>query len=358
MDSKDIANKWKNKPSTAKPAGRIGPGASDILEKLIKDKPGIVPKAKTPAPAAAQSPVQPAPSPLSPESASKMDTGELTLKDVLEGKFNPLMMYRVPLDWISYEDSANYNRDPIEVVEKSEGFLSLVESIKSSGQKIPGMVRPNPATGRIQITDGWRRALACRKGKVPTYLCLLTNSTDVDAAVEALALNLLREDLPEYKKLDEIKKLHDQYDLTYDEISRRTGFGTKGNISEALLVYEFPEIEKPFREKRISLNQARVLARVAKREKLEPRQITNFAKQIEAKDIQLKELPFLAKDGKKKGSGAGKAEVFFYSPTKDGGFFYRCKLDPKKPNVREWQKAIDKAKEMIENLQKAIKNEK
>jgi|GEM_PF-6226820 len=353
MDSKDILKKFGNKPTTAKPVARVGASASDVLEKMIKD---TKPKGGAKASEAPVAATVPAPVPLPPESASKMESGELTLKDVLDGKFNPLMMYQVPLDWISYEDSANYNRDAIEVVEKSEGFLNLVESIKNDGQKIPGMVRPNPVTGRLQITDGWRRALACRKGKVSTYLCLLSKSTDVEAAVQALALNLLREDLPEYKKIEEIKKLHEHYDLTYDDISKKTGFGTKGNISEALLVFDYPEIEKALREKKLSLNAARVLARVSKKNDLESKKITGLIQQVVSKEVQLQELKFLVKKEGGKGGAAEKSEVSFFSPTNDGGVFFRCKLNPKKPNVREWERAIKRAEDLIAALKKAIKD--
>lgn len=350
MDSKDILKKFGNRPTTAKPVARVGASASDVLEKMIKDtKPkggaeDLVPPVPAPTPGSSPSPMEP--------SAG----GEVTIEDVVKGKFNPFMMYQVPLSWIDFQDSANYNRDPIEVVEKSEGFHNLVESIKEAGQKYPGVARVNPASGLLQITDGWRRALACRKARKATFLCVLSNASDVEAAVEALALNLLREDLPEYKKLDEIKKLHDHFDLTYDEISKKTGFGTKGNISESLLIYEYPEIETPFREKKLSLNQARTLARLAKREGLEARKITGLVQQIAAKEIQLKELRFVSKDSKKKGSKVEKSEVFFFSETKDGGLFYRCKLDPKKPNVGEWRRAIDKAELLINALKKAIKD--
>ena len=265
------------------------------------------------------------------------------------------MMYQIPVAWIDFNDSANYNRDAIEVVEKSEGFLSLVESIRDVGQKYPGVARVNKS-GMLQITDGWRRALACRKGKIGTFLCLLSLASDVEAALESLALNLLREDLPEYKKLDEIKKLHDQFSLTYDEISRKTGFGSKGVISDSLLIYEYSDIEKPFREKKLTLNQARTLARLAKKEKLQPREISSLARQIEAKEIQLKELPFLVRKSAKKTAKPEKAEVYFFAQTKDGGLFYRCKLDPKRPNVGEWRKAIERAEELIAALKKAIKD--
>jgi ParB/RepB/Spo0J family partition protein len=368
MDAKDIRGKWGGK-STAKPAGRVGPDAMSALEKIIEHKPELAPKPQkielSDLIPPGQSPVSKQSSDASTETTSKetaivpeapAPTGELTIQDIMDGKFNPFMMYQVPLGWIDFKDSVNYTRDPIEAVEKSEGFASLVDSIKDVGQKYPGVVRVNPASGKIQITEGWRRALACRKGHVGTFLCLFSKSSDLEAAVEALALNLLREDLTEYKKLDEIQKLHAQFGLTYDEITRKTGFGTKGVISDSLLIYEFPEIEKPFRAKRLTLNQARTLARIAKKEKLEPRQISAFARQIEAKEIQLKELPFLATDPKKGSSKTEKAEVYFFAETKDGGLFYRCKLDPKKPNVPEWRKAIDKAEHLIAALKKAIKD--
>jgi ParB/RepB/Spo0J family partition protein len=381
MDAKNIRDKWGGK-STAKPVGRVGPDALNALEKIIeKNKPVSPPKPPkidvSDLEITGQTPPSPSTEPGPSQSPNGIGTikasdstgglvtdaskpnsldGDITMQDIVGGKFNPYMMYQVPLGWIDFEDSANYNRDPIELMEKSEGFTALVDSIKDVGQKYPGVARVNPATGRLQITDGWRRALACRKGKIGLFLCVLSNASDVDAAVEALALNLLREDLPEYKKLDEIRKLHDQHGLTYDEITRKVGFGTKGVISESLLIYEFPEIEKPFRTKKLTLNQARTLARVAKKQKLEPRQISALARQIGAKEIQLKELPFLASGDHKKISQSGKAEVYFFAETKDGGLFYRCKLDPKKPNVGEWRKAIDKAELLITALKKAIKD--
>src|SRR5579863_6422121 len=97
----------------------------------------------------------------SPSKKTSLD-GILTLDDLKAKKYNPYMIYQVPIEWIDFEDSETYNRDPFETMKTTRSFLNLVEDIKEFGQKIPGIVRVNKY-GLLKVTDGWRRALASRE---------------------------------------------------------------------------------------------------------------------------------------------------------------------------------------------------
>lgn len=286
--------------------------------------------------------------------------GSLSFDDLKAKKYNQSMEYLVPIEWIDFQDSVNfnprgtYNRDAYAVLKDTPSFKTLVEDIKENGQMIPGRVRVNEY-GLLKVTDGWRRALASRDSGRGVYLCSIKDETDEEAAINALRLNLMREDLPEYNKLFEIKKLNEQFQLTYDAIAKKTGFGTKSYISDCLSIFDVPAVEEALKKKQVSISTGRVLARKALKDKLTPQEAARMVTKVVNREIQLQDLKFLdAKSEKQKPKIVHTPE---FKLKEDGSFIYpSIRFTPNELNLRDIEKILTHLAEIEKVLRKELKD--
>ncbi len=103
----------------------------------------------------------------------------------------------------------------------------LAESIKQSGQLMPGIIRriPTDGGGRMyELCDGERRWRAVCMASVATYRALVIDVDDEAAQyVVSIISNFNREGhtLPEL--LDSVWKQHDELSLTFEEIAHNVG---------------------------------------------------------------------------------------------------------------------------------------
>ena len=286
--------------------------------------------------------------------------GGLSFDDLKAKKYNQSMEYLVPIEWIDFQDSENsnprgtYNRDTYAVLKDTPSFKALVEDIKETGQQIPGRVRVNEY-GLLKVTDGWRRALASRDSGRGVYLCTIKDETDEEAAINALRLNLMREDLPEYNKLFEIKKLNEQFQLTYEVIGKKTGFGSKSYISDCLSIFEVPAVEAALKNKKISISTGRMLARKALKDKLTPQEAARMVSKLVNREIQLQDLKFLdAKSEKQKPKIVHTPE---FKLKEDGSFIYpSIRFTPNEMNLRDIEKILNHLAEIEKVLRKELKD--
>jgi ParB/RepB/Spo0J family partition protein len=359
-DKNDLIRKAQEK--VARPAFRPGSNLQSVKDKLK----GM---GRSPAAPVVPEPTLSKPSHLppvvelvtstSPTTPSTSD-GALTFEDLKTKKFNSRMEYIVPFEWIDWEDSKRaiddretYNRDTYETMRETAPFQVLVEDIKNNGQQVAGRARVNEF-GLLKITDGWRRALAGREAKTEGYLCIIKDESDEEAAVNALRLNLMREDLPEYNKLYEIKKLNERFNLTYEVIAKKTGFGDKVYISNCLNIFKVPAIEEALKAKRVSISTGRHLAKKALADKLTEPDIRKMVDMVVRREVALKDLQYLdMKDQKPKVKAPS---VPNFEPKEDGSFTYPAfHFKPKTIALREIEKAIGHLETMIKILRKEVK---
>ena len=307
-------------------------------------------------------PIQPA-APLPPDTTSLPPgiEGSLSFADLKDKKYNMSMEYLVPIEWIDFQDSEKiiteretFNREAYEIFKETPSFKTLVEDIKENGQKIPGQVRVNEF-GLLKITDGWRRAFASKDSGRGVYLCKITEESDEEAATNALRLNLMREDLPEYHKLFEIKKLSEKYGLTYEVIARRTGFGTKSYISDCLTIFGVPAVEEALKNKQVSISTGRHLARKAFRDKLTHEQSVRMVKKVVSREVKLKDLKFL--DIKNDKQNTKQAPISTFKLKADGSFIYpSIRFKPNDENLKNIEKTISNLEEILKILRKELKD--
>jgi len=126
--------------------------------------------------------------------STKMDVLEQENKQLKETYKHGLLI-SIPTNKVHASDLAN--RD-IDSLEGDDDFNDLVESIKSSGQTVPALVRPHPdINGDYLIVYGHRRWAACQLLNIE-YLAINKEMDDAEAAYIMSIENGLRSDIPVY----------------------------------------------------------------------------------------------------------------------------------------------------------------
>jgi ParB/RepB/Spo0J family partition protein len=225
------------------------------------------------------------------KSPKKLESSELALKDIV-----------LPEHW---------NR------EKLGNNSGLTDSIKSVGLVQPLAVRPHPTKpGKYILVDGRRRYASCQEAgltKVPVYVKSIAD--DLQAEVEALIANLNREDMTDFEKAMEFKRLSDAGKKN-KEIARFAGGKSEGYVSQHLAVFRLPEnFVDALQKGKITFAKARALSRLdtvknaAYFEKIEGDALNP---KVSAEELDTKIDAFLNKQAKKEGkerSTAGKTKA-------------------------------------------------
>jgi len=106
---------------------------------------------------------------------------------------------------------------------------NLAQSIKESGQMMPGIVRriPLDALGRdFELCDGERRLRAVLLGGVAFYRAMVIEIDDEAAQyVVSIISNFNREGHTTLEVVDSVVKMHDRLGLTFREIAAAIGLG-------------------------------------------------------------------------------------------------------------------------------------
>lgn len=123
-----------------------------------------------------------------------------------------------------------------------EGLRELTASIKEHGILQPIVVAP--MGGRYQIVAGERRyraAIAAGLDRIPAIVRTLSNQHKLELA---LIENIQRRDLNPLETATAYLKLHQQFNLTYEEIGKRVGGKAVSTISNALRLLQLPQDAK------------------------------------------------------------------------------------------------------------------
>jgi len=144
---------------------------------------------------------------------------------------------KIPLSEIS-----DFPNHPFKV-RQDESMMELVESVKTYGVLVPGLVRPKE-DGGYEMVAGHRRKLASQLAGQAEMDCIVRELTDDEATIIMVDSNLQREQLlPSEKafaykmKLDAMKRQGQRTDLTSDPLGQKL----KGVISVEYLAESSPD---------------------------------------------------------------------------------------------------------------------
>lgn len=118
----------------------------------------------------------------------------------------------------------------------------LSDSIKEHGVMLPLIVTPKGS--KFEIVAGerrWRASQMAGLDKVPALVRTLTNQHKLELS---LIENLQRQDLNSIETATAYLKLHQQFNLTYEEIGKRVGGKAVSTISNILRLLGLPQEAK------------------------------------------------------------------------------------------------------------------
>lgn len=151
------------------------------------------------------------------------------------------------------------NPDQPRRVFDEESLEELAASIREHGIIQPLVVTPHTG-GTFQIVAGerrWRAAERAGLDKVPVIVRTLTEQHKLELA---LIENLQRRDLNALETATAYLKLHNQFNMTYEEIGVRVGGKAVSTISNALRLLQLPaDAKQALVEGKISEGHARQL---------------------------------------------------------------------------------------------------
>lgn len=123
-----------------------------------------------------------------------------------------------------------------------EALAELTESVRKHGILQPIVVAP--ADTGYQIVAGerrWRAAVAAGLDKIPAIVRTLSNQHKLELA---LIENIQRSDLNPLETATAYLKLHQQFNMTYEDIGKQVGGKAVSTISNALRLLNLPEAAK------------------------------------------------------------------------------------------------------------------
>lgn len=140
---------------------------------------------------------------------------------------------------------------------RSEHLQELVESIRERGIIQPLIVRK---TGdKFELIAGERRWRAANELKLTEAPVIVRQASDVEVLELALIENLQREDLNPIEEALAYNRLHSDFSLTQEDISRRVG-KSRASIANAMRLLDLHEdVQALLKQSRISVGHAKVL---------------------------------------------------------------------------------------------------
>jgi ParB family chromosome partitioning protein len=134
----------------------------------------------------------------------------------------------------------------------------LASSIKHHGLLQPIVVTPT-GEGKYEIIAGERRWRAATKAGLDTISALVRSSQELEKLEIALVENVQRVDLSPLEQAVSIARLHDQFNLPYEEVAKRIGKALSTVINIARLLQLPPQAQKALQEKQITEGHARAI---------------------------------------------------------------------------------------------------
>lgn len=115
----------------------------------------------------------------------------------------------------------------------------LADSIKRHGIVQPLVVTPDPS-GKYSLVAGERRWRAAKLAGLRDVPAIVRERQELEQLEIALIENVQRVDLSPLEQALSIERLHEQFNLSYDDIARRLGKGTS-TISNSVRLLQLPE---------------------------------------------------------------------------------------------------------------------
>lgn len=131
----------------------------------------------------------------------------------------------------------------IELTRNDEDLEALIESIKQSGQAIPGLVMPSSSQGVFEVIYGSRRFAACKAAGLDFYAYILEEPISEKEALILMNLeNSERKDISVYEKALSYKSwLESNIFKNTEELSAAIGV-TRFTVSRIMQILELPEL--------------------------------------------------------------------------------------------------------------------
>ena len=140
-----------------------------------------------------------------------------------------------------------------------ETIDELAASIKANGVVQPIVVRPLGNTDRFQLIAGQRRLLACKRANVHRIPAIVKKVSDQQAIEMTIVENLQREDLNPVEQAMAFQRLSQDFGMTQDVISLRTG-KERSAIANHLRLLKLPQMTiDALRDGRLSFGHGKVL---------------------------------------------------------------------------------------------------
>lgn len=147
---------------------------------------------------------------------------------------------------------------------RSEHLAELVESIRERGIIQPLIVRK--VGEKYELIAGERRWRAATELKLPEAPVIVREATDREVLELALIENLQREDLNPIEEAVAYERLHRDFNLTQDDISRRVG-KSRASVANAMRLLDLhPDIQILLKQGTISVGHAKVLLSIKSHE--------------------------------------------------------------------------------------------
>ena len=141
-----------------------------------------------------------------------------------------------------------------------EALQQLASSIKQFGILQPLVVRPlNGTAGNYEIVAGERRWRASKLAGLETVPVIVRSTKELEQLEIALIENVQRVDLSPLEQAVSIERLHQQFSMSYDAISKRLGKAASTINNIVRLLQLPPAAREALQEHKISEGHARAI---------------------------------------------------------------------------------------------------
>ncbi len=147
---------------------------------------------------------------------------------------------------------------------RGEHLQELVESIRERGIIQPLIVRK--VGDKYELIAGERRWRAARELQLQDAPVIVRQASDREVLELALIENLQREDLNPIEEAAAYERLHSDFGMTQEEISKRVGKGRASIANAMRLLALHPDVQGYLKTGRISVGHAKVLLSIKTQE--------------------------------------------------------------------------------------------
>lgn len=163
---------------------------------------------------------------------------------LLEGEFDPTSTEDKALSDLRTLDIGDIEPNPLQPRRHFDptALQELHESIKQHGVMQPVVVTPKG--NRFELVAGERRWRASKMAGLTTIPAIVRSYSDQQKLELALIENLQRQDLNPLETATAYLKLHQQFNMTYEEIGKQVGGKAVSTISNAMRLLSLPKEAK------------------------------------------------------------------------------------------------------------------